>query len=76
MVVSLEASFLSTFVLTSQNRLREEAENWADLGLQIGRLTEHELTRVLQMLEAIQDKLGIENDANSDLTLCKLLSCT
>ncbi len=53
MVVSLEASFLSTFVLTSQNRLREEAENWADLGLQIGRLTEHELTRVLQMLEAI-----------------------
>ena len=30
-------------------------------------LTEHELTRVLQMLDAIQDKMGIPNDGNSDL---------
>lgn len=67
MVVSLEAIFLSTFVLISQNRLSEEAENRADLSLQIGLLTEHEVTRVLQMLDAIQDKLGIENDADSDL---------
>jgi uncharacterized membrane protein len=35
--------------------------------LHIGLLTEHELTRVLQMLDAIQDKLGIENHENSDL---------
>jgi uncharacterized membrane protein len=44
MVVSLEAIFLSTFVLISQNRLSEEAENRADLSLQIGLLTEHEVT--------------------------------
>jgi uncharacterized membrane protein len=67
MVVSLEAIFLSTFVLLSQNRQGEEAEQHANLGLQIGLLTEHELTRVLQMLDAIQDKLGIENDADSEL---------
>lgn len=67
MIVSLEAIFLSTFVLISQNRLSEEADRRADLDLQIGLLTEHELTRVLQMLDAIQDKLGIENDADSDL---------
>ncbi|MCY7275311.1 MAG: DUF1003 domain-containing protein [Phormidesmis sp. CAN_BIN44] len=67
MVVSLEAIFLSTFVLISQNRLSEEAEKRADLSLQIGLLTEHEVTRVLQMLDAIQDKLGIENNADSDL---------
>jgi uncharacterized membrane protein len=30
-------------------------------------LTEHELTRVLQMLRAIQNKIGINNDENSDL---------
>jgi hypothetical protein len=30
-------------------------------------LTEHALTRVLQMLDAIQDKLGIENHENSEL---------
>lgn len=67
MVVSLEAIFLSTFVLISQNRLSEESEYRANLNLQIGLLTEHEVTRVLQMLDAIQDKMGIENDEDSEL---------
>jgi uncharacterized membrane protein len=67
MVVSLEAIFLSTFVLISQNRLGEETERRADLDLHIGLLTEHELTRVLQMLDAIQDKLGVVDHANSEL---------
>ena len=67
MVVSLEAIFLSTFVLISQNRLGEETERRADLDLHIGLLTEHELTRVLQMLDAIQDRLGIVDHANSEL---------
>ncbi len=67
MVVSLEAIFLSTFVLISQNRSSAESERRADLDLHIGLLTEHELTRVLQMLDAIQEKLGIENDVESDL---------
>jgi hypothetical protein len=35
--------------------------------LHIGLLTEYELTRVLHMLDAIQDKMGIDNDADSDL---------
>jgi uncharacterized membrane protein len=67
MVVSLEAIFLATFVLISQNRLSAEAEHRADLALHMGLLTEHELTRVLQMLDAIQDKMGIENYADSEL---------
>jgi uncharacterized membrane protein len=67
MVVSLEAIFLSTFVLISQNRLSEESERRADLDLHIGLLTEHELTRVLQMLDAIQDKLHIVDHENSEL---------
>jgi uncharacterized membrane protein len=67
MVVSLEAIFLSTFVLISQNRLSDESERRADLDLHIGLLTEHELTRVLQMLDVIQDKLGIVDHENSEL---------
>lgn len=67
MVVSLEAIFLATFVLISQNRLSAEAEHRADLALHIGLLTEHELTRVLHMLDAMQAKMGIENDADSEL---------
>ncbi|HEX9074757.1 MAG TPA: DUF1003 domain-containing protein [Anaerolineae bacterium] len=67
MIVSLEAIFLSTFVLISQNRLSAEAERRADLDLHIGMLTEYELTRVLHMLDAIQDKMGIANDGDSEL---------
>ncbi len=67
MIVSLEAIFLSALVLITQNRLSAEVEHRADLALHIGLLTEHELTRVLQMLDAIQDKLGVENHAASEL---------
>jgi uncharacterized membrane protein len=67
MVVSLEAIFLSTFVLISQNRLSEAAEHRADLDLHIGLLTEYELTRVLHMLHAIQDTMGIANAVDSEL---------
>jgi uncharacterized membrane protein len=67
MTVSLEAIFLATLVLISQNRLSAESERRADLGLQIGLLAEHELTRALHMLDAIQDKLGIDNDHDAEL---------
>jgi uncharacterized membrane protein len=67
MIVSLEAIFLSTFVLISQNRLSAEAERRADLDLHVGMLTEHELTRVLQMLDAIQVKLGIAKEGDGEL---------
>lgn len=67
MVVSLEAIFLSTFVLISQNRLSEEAEKRADLNLQIALLTEHEVTQVLKMLDGIEDKLGVKKDRDEEL---------
>jgi uncharacterized membrane protein len=67
MIVSLEAIFLSTFVLISQNRLSEESDRRADLDLHIGLLNEAELTRALRMLHAIQDKLGIACDQPDEL---------
>jgi uncharacterized membrane protein len=67
MVVSLEAIFLSTFILISQNRQDQENDRRAELALQIGMLNEHEVTRVLQMLDAIQEKLGIVDHAESEL---------
>jgi len=54
-------------VLISQNLLAKGAEHLADLGLHTSLLTEHELTRVLQMLRAIQNKIGINNDEDSNL---------
>jgi uncharacterized membrane protein len=67
MIVSLEAIFLSTFVLISQNLFGKESERLTDLGLQTSLLTEHELTRVLQILHAIQQKIGISNDDDRNL---------
>lgn len=66
-IVSLEAIFLSTFVLISQNRMGQLAEHRADLDLHIDLLTEYELTRVLQMLDAIQDRIGIDNSQDTEL---------
>ena len=67
MIVSLEAIFLATFVLISQNRISLDAERRTNLDLQIGLLTEHELTRALKMLDEIQDHLGITQDPGTDL---------
>ena len=53
MVASVEAIFLSTFVLINQNRLARMDERRADLDLQISLLTEHELTRLAILLKKI-----------------------
>lgn len=57
---SVEAIFLTTFVLISQNRMGELADRRADLDLQINLLSEHEITRLLDLSVAIAGKLGVE----------------
>ena len=63
MAASVEAIFLSTFVLISQNRMNLEADKRADLDLQISLLTEHEVTRLITLVTAIAKKMNLE-DAN------------
>ncbi|MBC9178842.1 DUF1003 domain-containing protein [Pseudoroseomonas ludipueritiae] len=60
MVASVEAIFLSTFVLISQNRMAAAADKRADLDLQINLLTEHELTTLTELVTAMAQKMGIE----------------
>lgn len=59
MIVSLEAIFLSTFVLTSQNRMQRAADRRADLDLQVNLLTKHEVTRIIQIVDAVAERLGV-----------------
>jgi uncharacterized membrane protein len=60
MAASVEAIFVSTFVLIGQNRQSAEADRRADLDLQINLLAEHEVTRLITLTEAIAEKLGID----------------
>lgn len=60
MIASVEAIFLSTFVLINQNRMAAEDDARSDLDLQINLLNEHETTRLIAMVDAISRHLGIE----------------
>jgi uncharacterized membrane protein len=71
-IVSLEAIFLSTFVLISQNRLAEVADQRADLDLQIDLLAEYEITKTLKLVDAIADHLGIHEGKDKELEQLKL----
>jgi uncharacterized membrane protein len=71
MVASMEAIFLSTFVLIMQNRLAAQTEQRADLDLQVSLLAEHEITRLLQLVTAIGDKIGLETSKDPSLESLK-----
>jgi uncharacterized membrane protein len=60
LVVSLEAIFLSTFILISQNRQQASADERNHLDLQINMLAEQENSQMLSMLRQIMTKLNIE----------------
>jgi uncharacterized membrane protein len=63
MIASVEAIFLSTFILITQNRMSALAEKRAELDLQISLLAEHEVTKLVAMVDAIGKHLGVEHDA-------------
>jgi len=64
---SVEAIFLSTFVLITQNRMSAAADRRADLDVQIGLLTEYEMTRLLALNSAIARQLGVKTEVDPEL---------
>jgi uncharacterized membrane protein len=66
-VASVEAIFLSTFVLISQNRMQALADERADLDLQVSLLAEHEVTRLITLVQAIAEKMGVEQAQDPEL---------
>jgi uncharacterized membrane protein len=67
MVASVEAIFLSTFVLISQNRMAVLADKRADLDLQVSLLAEHEVTRLITLVGRIAKQMGIEESRDPEL---------
>ncbi|MFC3168011.1 DUF1003 domain-containing protein [Paracoccus fontiphilus] len=62
MEASVEAIFLSTFVLINQNRQALAADRRADLDLHIGLLAEDELTKLAAVIHRIAERLNVPLD--------------
>ena len=66
-VVSLEAIFLSVFILISQNQEKRLIEQRSHLDLQINLLTEQKNTHMMKMLRSIAKKVGADLEEHADL---------
>jgi uncharacterized membrane protein len=64
LVVSSESVFLTIFVLISQSRMARQSERRAHLDLQVGMLSEQELTTILQMLQKLCQHMGVNVDSS------------
>lgn len=67
MFASVEAIFLSTFVLITQNHMAVEADRRADLDLQISLLSEHEVTRLITLTTAIARHMDLPEGREPEL---------
>ncbi len=60
MIVSLEAIFLSIFVLISQNRQSKIADLRAEIDMQVNMTAEEEITKVMQMVYGLYKGLKLD----------------
>ena len=64
LVVSSESVFLTIFVLISQSRMARQSERRSHLDLQVGMLSEQELTTMLRMLQKLCQHMGVNVDSS------------
>jgi uncharacterized membrane protein len=67
LVVSLEAIFLSSFILISQNYEMRVTERRSQLDLQINLLAEQENTKILQILDRMSRKMGLTEEDDPEV---------
>jgi uncharacterized membrane protein len=65
-LVSLEAIFLSLFVLASQNRMTRHSDQRSQLDLQVDLLAEKEMTAVLVLLQDIAKHMDVKVSLTPD----------
>ena len=64
LVVSSESVFLTIFVLISQSRMSRQSQRRSHLDLQVGMLSEQELTTILQMVQKLCQHMGVNVDSS------------
>lgn len=62
MMASVEAIFLTTFILITQNRMAAAEKKRAELDLQVSLLAEDEITELAKLTAAIARRLGIPTE--------------
>jgi uncharacterized membrane protein len=67
--LSIEAIFLSAFILITQNREAQIDKQRSHLDLQINLLTEQGNTQMLKILRSIADKVGADFEEHPDMQL-------
>jgi uncharacterized membrane protein len=66
-IASVEAIFLTSFVLITQNRMQADADRRADLDLQVSLLTEHELTRLITLVRKVAERADVDVSSDREL---------
>jgi uncharacterized membrane protein len=59
MIASVEAIFLSTFILITQNRMAAAADRRAELDVQINLLAEAEITKLVELVSGIAEQMDV-----------------
>jgi uncharacterized membrane protein len=59
MIASVEAIFLSTFILITQNRMAAAADRRAELDLQVSLLAEAEITKLVELVSMIAERMAV-----------------
>ena len=67
MIASVEAIFLSTFILITQNRMAAAADRRAELDVQVSLLAEQEITKLVELVSEIADRMGVEHARAADV---------
>jgi uncharacterized membrane protein len=67
MVASVEAIFLSTFILITQNRMAAAADRRAELDLQVSLLAEAEITKLVELVSMIADRMDLSTAEQQEI---------
>ncbi len=67
MIVSLEAIFLSAFILMSENRQGRLADRRSRVNLEVDMIAEREITKLMELITDIHSQLGIKKPVDEEL---------
>ena len=73
MIASVEAIFLSTFILITQNRMAAAADRRAELDLQVSLLAEAEITKLVELVSEIAQRMEVPSARHEDVEEMKQL---